>query len=148
MAISRKVAAAAASVMLTGGMMAGAAPAMADYGPTAVYQVMLSTNVPGNQGGGVWLWLELSSDHSVDYQGADCGHGGVGAVHDGGATTWGWSGSHIVIPNVILNGLGGFRATVTTPGTTGHWSGTLGSFITLPPFLPAGAGFSQLTVAP
>jgi hypothetical protein len=53
-----------------------------------------------------------------------------------------------VIPNVVLNGLGGFPATVTVPDTLGHYTGTVGSFITLPPFIPVGAGNSQLQVAP
>jgi hypothetical protein len=82
------------------------APALADYGNTAVYQVMLSANAPGRQSGGVWLWLELTRNHSVDYQGADCGHGGVGAVRDGGDTTWSLSNGHLAIPSV-LPGAGG-----------------------------------------
>jgi len=95
-----------------------------------------------------WLWLELSNDGSVDYQGSDCGHGGLGAAHDSGSTTWSEVGNKLVIPNVVLNGLGGFPATVTVPATLGHYTGTVGSFITLPPFIPAGAGNSQLQVAP
>jgi len=46
----------------------------------------------------------------------------------------------------LLNGLGGFPATVTVPGALGHYRGTVGSFISLPPFIPASA--SQLQVAP
>jgi hypothetical protein len=129
-------------------MLVAAAPASADYGPTAVYQIELSANASGRSGGGVWLWLELSSDGSVDYQGADCGHGGAGAAHDGGSTTWRTTNGHLEIDNVILNGLGGFPATVTTPSALGHYTGTLGSFITLPPFIPPFIGTSQLQVAP
>ena len=130
------------------GTLAAATPASADYGKTAVYQVELSANISGRLGGGAWLWLELSSDHSVDYQGSDCGHGGVGATHDGGSTTWSQVGDKLVIPNVVLNGLGPFSAKVTVPDTLGHYTGTVGSFITLPGFIPAGAGNSQLQVAP
>ena len=57
-------------------------------------------------------------------------------------------GTHVVISDVVLNGLGGFVATVTVPAAFGHYTGTIGSFITLPPFIPANAGFSQLQVAP
>ena len=120
--------------------------ASADYGNTAVYQIELSANIPGHQGGGVWLWLELSSNGTVDYHGADCGRGG--AVSDGGSTTWSDVGGSLLIPNVVLNGLGGFPARVTVPDTYGHRTGTVGSFITLPGFIPPGIGFSQLQVAP
>lgn len=149
MRISRKAAAAAAAVALAGGMVAAAAPASADYGPTAIYQIELSANISGRQGGGVWLWFELSSNNSVDYHGADCGHGGQGAASDGGTTQWHYTTSGIEIDNVILNGLGGFPATVTTPSATyGHYTGTVGGFITLPPFVPPNLGSSQLQIAP
>jgi hypothetical protein len=130
------------------GTLAAATPASADYGKTAVYQVELSANISGRLGGGAWLWLELSNDGSVDYQGSDCGHGGVGAAHDGGSTTWSQVGDKLVIPNVVLNGLGAFPATITVPDVLGHYTGTVGTYITLPPFIPAGAGNSQLQVAP
>ena len=128
--------------------LTAAAPAFADYGKTAVYQVELSANISGQHGGGAWLWLELSNDGSVDYTGSDCGHGGLGAAPDAGSTTWSQVGNELVIPNVVLSGLGGFSATVTVPDTLGHYTGTVGSFITLPFFIPAGAGNSQLQVAP
>jgi hypothetical protein len=128
--------------------LTAAAPAFADYGKTAVYQVELSANISGRQGGGVWLWLELSNDGSVDYTGSDCGHGGVGAAPDAGSTTWSDVGGMLVIPNVVLSGLGGFPSTVTVPDTLGHYTGTADAFITLPGFIPAGVGNSQLQVAP
>lgn len=137
-----------ATAALGAGMLFGAVPASADYGNTAIYQIALSMNIPGTQGGGVWIWLELSSDHSVDYSGADCGHGGQGAAADHGSTTWSSSNGTLTIPGVILNGLGGFPATITTPAKTGHYTGTDETFITLPGFIPAGIGFSQLQVAP
>ena len=127
--------------------LTAAAPAFADYGKTAVYQVELSANISGPHGGGVWLWLELSNDGSVDYTGSDCGHGGLGAAPDAGSTTWTDVGGKLVIPNVVLNGLGDFHATVTVPDTLGHYTGTVGSFITLPG-IPAYLGNSQLQVAP
>jgi len=70
------------AALVGAGMLTAAAPALADYGNTAVYQIELSANISGHDGGGAWLWLELSSDGSVDYQGSDCGHAGQGAVHD------------------------------------------------------------------
>ena len=150
MGISRKAAAAATAAVLTGGLLAAAAPARADYGNTAWRQIELSANISGRSGGGVWLWLELSGNGSVDYQGADCGHGGAGAVHDSGSTWWHYvnSNTQIEIDNVVLNGLGGFPATVTTPVTVGHYTGTVGTFITLPSFIPSFLGTSQLQVAP
>lgn len=138
----------ATAALLGIGTLTAAGPALADYGNTAVYQVELSANISGSHGGGAWLWLELSSDGTVDYQGSDCGHGGEGAAHDGGSTTWTRSGDKLVIPNVILNGLGGFPATITVPATLGHYTGTVGTYLTLPPFIPAVAGNSQVQVAP
>jgi hypothetical protein len=52
-----------------------------------------------------------------------------------------------VISGIVLNGLGGFQATVTVPAAYGHYTGTIGSFITLPAFIP-NIGNSQLQVAP
>jgi len=145
---SRIAAAAAAATLVGGATLATAGPASADYGKGAVYQVELSANASGPQGGGVWLWFGLNRDGTGDYQGSDCGHGGVGAAHDGGDVAWHVSGSQVVINGVALNGLGGFVATVTVPAAYGHYTGTLGSYITLPPFIPANIGSSQLQVAP
>jgi hypothetical protein len=39
-------------------------------------------------------------------------------------------------------------ATVTVPAAFGHYTGTMGSFITVPPLIPANVGFSQRQVAP
>jgi hypothetical protein len=135
---------------LAGGVTLATAGPAAAYGPHQVYQVELSANIPGTGGGGVWLWLGLSSDGTGDYHGADCGHGpGGGAASDGGDdVTWTTVGNQVVISGVILNGLGGFPATVKVPAATGHYTGTIGSFITLPPFIPPNVGFSQLQVAP
>jgi hypothetical protein len=147
---SRLAAAAAAATLVGGATLATAGPASADYGKGAVYQIELSANASGPQGGGVWLWFGLNSDGTGDYQGSDCGHGGAGAAHDGGDVTWNYTsdGKHVVINHVILIGLDRFDATVTVPAAYGHYTGTLGSFITLPPFIPSGIGSSQLQVAP
>jgi hypothetical protein len=149
MNVRSKLAAAAAAATLAGGAaaVATASPAAA-YGPQQVYQVELSANIPGTNGGGAWLWFGLSSNGTGDYHGSDCGHGGVGAASDGGDVTWQRVGNSVVISGVVLNGLGGFVATVTVPAAFGHYTGTLGSFITVPPFIPSNAGFSQLQVAP
>ena len=143
---SRVVAAAAFTALAAGGTVAATSPAWADYGQGGVYQIELSANVSGPQGGGVWLWIELNRNGTGDYQGSDCGHG-LGAVSDSGNVTWSVSGGQVVISGVVLNGLGG-PATVTVPATYGHYSGTVGSFITLPPFIPPGIGNAQLQVAP
>jgi hypothetical protein len=143
---------------LLAGTVAAAMPASAEYGKSAVYQIELSANLVGQdsrllggEGGGVWLWIELSSDHTGDYSGADCGHGseGSGAAADMGEVTWWYSNGMIIISGVVLNGLGGYPTTITVPDTYGHYSGSIGSFLTLP-FPPAitSSGFSQLQVAP
>jgi len=144
-----RIALAAAGALLAGaGTLSTAGPAWADYGSGAVYQIELSANLSGPPGGGLWLWIELNRGGTGDYQGADCGHGGVGSVHDSGDVRWSASSGQIVVTGVVLNGLGGFPATITAPAATGHYKGTIGSFITLPSFIPSSAGNSQLQVAP
>jgi hypothetical protein len=145
---SRFIAVLATGALAAGGVIAAAGPAAADYGNGAVRQIELSANIPSPQGGGAWLWIELNANGTGDYNGADCGHGGVGATSDKGDVWWELDGGTIVIHNVILNGLGGFDATVTVPWKTGHYTGTIGSFITLPGFIPPFVGTSQLEVAP
>ncbi len=143
-----RLAAAAAVATLAGGLtLATAGPASA-YGNGEVYQVELSANINGATGGGAWLGFGLSSDHTGDYHGSDCGHRNGPATSDGGTVTWQLVGSQVGISGVVLNGLGGFPATVTVPAAFGHYTGTIGSFITLPPFIPPGIGSSQLQVAP
>jgi hypothetical protein len=134
------------------------ATASADYGPGAYRQIELSANAPGSQGGGVWLWIELNANHTGDYAGSDCGHGGAGAASDKGDVTWKQVGDMLVISDVVLNALptdpqnGDFspwHTTITVPVKTGHYSATgVGAYLTLPSFIPAGEGFSQLQVAP
>jgi hypothetical protein len=126
-----------------------AATASADYGRGAVYQIELSANVGGSQGGGVWLWITLNQNGTGDYAGSDCGHGGAGAASDkGDISSWSDSGGWLTINGIVLNGLGGFPTTVRVPDSYGHYRGTIGSFLTLPGFIPPFVGFSQLQVAP
>lgn len=135
--------------LLAGGLLvASVGPVAAGgYGPGAVYQVELTANVSGPQGGGVWLWVALYPGGTGDYSGSDCGHG-LGAVSDKGDVTWSYSGNSVVISGVALNGLGGFPTIITIPRSYGHYTGTIGSYLTLPPFIPSFVGFSQLQVAP
>lgn len=120
------------------------------YDPHSIYQIELSANISGTQGGGVWLWIGLHSDGTGDYSGADCGHGGLGAVNDKGDATWHLTGVNkdsIEIDGVMLVGLG-FQTTITVPSKFGHYTGTIGTFLTLPGFIPPFVGNSQLQVAP
>jgi hypothetical protein len=149
-------------VALAGGLAvalvtAMAGSALADYGRGAQYQVELSANAGGPTqahglgglgGGGVWLWIALNADGTGDYAGSDCGHG-EGAAADQGDVTWTFSadGRWVVISGVILNGLGGFPTTITVPSAYGHYTGTVGSFLTLPDFIPGFVGATQLQVA-
>lgn len=136
-------AAALAASMILG--TAGVALA-GDYGPGAVYQVELTANIGGHDGGGVWLWIALYPDGSGDYRGSDCGHS-HGAVRDLGDVTWSSDLTTVTITGVLLNGFGGFPTTISVPATYGHYSGTVGSFLTLPG-IPPFIGTSQLQVAP
>ena len=127
---------------------ATSATALADYGSGAQYQIELSANISGKSGGGVWLWISLNRDGTGDYSGADCGHGGAGAASDKGGVTWTMAGGSVVISGIALNGLGGFPTTVTVPAAYGHYTGTVGTFLTVPSFIPSFVGTSQLQVAP
>jgi hypothetical protein len=96
-----------ASIVTTGLLAVSATSALASYGPGEQYQIALSSNISGPQGGGVWLWIALNANHTGDYAGSDCGHGGAGAASDKGDVTWQQSGDSLVISGVQLNGLGG-----------------------------------------
>jgi len=151
------LAAAACATLTLGGVAGAATPALADYGPGNIYQVEISSNIGGPQGGGIWLWLALSpnpgttSSGTGDYAGADCGHGD-GAVADKGDVTWTKTGGTLTITGVTLIGLGGVPVTITVRSTYGHYRTDIVSvFPTFsdPPFsLPTGVGFSQVQVAP
>ena len=121
------------------------------YDAHDIYQIELSANIPGVQGGGLWLWIGLNPSGEGDYSGSDCGHGGAGAASDKGDVTWHYAGVNnewIVIDGLVLKGLDGFVTTITVPSKYGHYTGTLGTFLTLPGFIPPFIGFSQLQVAP
>ncbi|MGT2460819.1 hypothetical protein [Sinomonas atrocyanea] len=139
-----------ATAALAAAAFATAGPATADYGSGQIYQITLSDNIAGPHGGGVWIWWGLNSDGTGDYAGSDCGHGGEGAVSDRGDVTWKYSpdGTEIIISGTALNGLGGYLTTVTVPATTGHYTGTDETFLTLPGFIPSGIGNAQLQVSP
>jgi hypothetical protein len=130
--------------------------ASADYGKGAVYQVEITANLAGPQGGGIWLWIELDGNGTGAYQGADCGHGG-GAIHDSGDVTWQDNGNGTIsISGVNLLGLefafGIGPTTITVPSTYGHTSygasdnPFLTIFDNLPGFLTGGK--AQVQVAP
>lgn len=142
-----KAVAAALTASAAAAVALPAASAFADYGNTAQYQIELSVNIPGTHGGGVWLWIELSSGGSADYSGSDCGHGGQGAAADSGSATWSDVGGTITITGVVLNGLH-YQTTIMVSDVYGHYTGTDTSYLTLPVFIPSNIGFSQLQVAP
>lgn len=146
--MARKAAfALSASAAMVAGGLGLAAPASA-YGNTAIYQIELSANISGHDGGGVWLWIELDSNGTGDYKGSDCGHAGQGAAANSGEVSWWDNGGTLTITGVTLNGLGGFPTVITVPDSYGHYTGTVGSYLTLPPFIPTFIGNSQLQVAP
>jgi len=125
-----------------------AATAFADYGNSAVYQVEISANgVGASQGGGVWLWIELSSDHTGTYSGADCGRegpGAAGAASDSGDNiTWSSGGGWLTINGVVLNGLGGLPVTIHVKSTDGHYVTTISGVLGI-----GFPGWAQVTVAP
>lgn len=130
--------------------LAAAMPAAADYGTGAVYEVEISANLGGPNGGGVWLWIELDANGTGDYHGADCGHAQGPAASDGGDVTWTVSNGMLVISGVHLNGLPPFLQppAITVPATYGHYSYRSGN-----PFgtifgLPFPGGFAQVQIAP
>ena len=94
-----------------------AAPASADYGPLAVYQVTLSFNCnnPGFCGpdlGGFWGWAVFNSDGTADAELTGCGHlqggGGGGAGH-----------FHADVPHWYISG-GDFWVVDETDTFVGH----------------------------
>ena len=135
----------------------GVGPAAADYGPGAVYQVEITANEGGPNGGGIWLWIALyptagPTAGTGDYSGSDCGHG-MGAASDKGDVTWVKSGGTLTITGVDLNGFGPFSplpVVINVPSTYGHYSYRTNAFASiftgLPPFVQGGK--AQVQVAP
>jgi hypothetical protein len=135
-----------------------AAPAAADYGRGALYQVEITANEGGPNGGGIWLWIELtpttgsSTSGTGDYAGSDCGHG-HGAAPDRGDVKWSASNGTLTITGVVLNGfgpLGPVPVTISVPSGYGHYAYPTNAFTSifagLPPFLTGGK--AQVQVAP
>jgi hypothetical protein len=143
---------AVAAALVTG--PAAAAPS-APPGGDALYQVEISSNVPGPQGGGSWFWLELDRDGGGIYAGSDCAHGGAGASAARGALTWEQHGNQLVIHGVQSALLPPFAyEPILVPASYGHYVETYADvFPTLTAFLTSvGAdlsrGFVQVQVAP
>ena len=120
-----RVGAACAVAGLLTGAGFGAAPSAfagstggSSYGPGAVYQVELSSNVPGE---GFWIWVELNADGTGNYQETDCIHLGGGhatdaASHDAGDVTWNWSNGMLDIQGLeIIGGLETVDVSVPPP---------------------------------
>ena len=151
---------------LAGALLATTAGvASADYGSGALYQIALVAGDNGSSlgglrlnGGGVWLWFALYPNFTADYAGADCIDGGGtfwlrGAYQDVGDTTWKYSNGKLVISHVLLVGLSkalgtNFYTTITVPAAYGNYTGTVGTFLTLPNIIPPGGGTSRVQVAP
>lgn len=139
------------------GLSLNAAPALADYGAGATYQVEVSANPPGF---GIWLWAELSPDGSGDYQETDCIHQGGGsatdgAVHDSGSVTgWTVANGHLTMTGVKI--IGGLEtATFSIPvsqAVLGHYNWvTVTITSAIVPIIPVGAVMTlpaQVQVAP
>jgi hypothetical protein len=156
MSLSRKwviVATVAAAAMLGAGGTAVAAPS-APPGGDAAYQVEISANVGGPNGGGSWYWLELDKDGSGIYAGSDCAHG-VRASGARGTLSWDQQGDQLVIHGVVYSGLPPFAyEPILVPAAYGHYVETFADVLpTLTAFLTSvGAdvsdGLVQVQVAP
>lgn len=148
------VMAACIAVIFTAAGTAAAAPS-APPGGDALYQVEISGNVPGPQGGGSWFWLELDRDGGGIYAGSDCAHGGGGASTARGALTWEQQGDQLVIHGVVSGGLPPFAyEPILVPAAYGHYVETFAQvFPTLTAFLTSvgvdlSNGSVQVQVAP
>ncbi len=160
-ALFSAAAAAAAALALLAAGPAGAVSS--PPGGDVAYQVEISANLIGPQaygtwagqaqvGGGVWLWLELDTNHQGIYDGSDCGRGG--AVSDSGTLTWQQVGDQLVVSGVALNGLPPFaQGDIVVPAAFGHATEPMVDVLTgmatffgvlgIPP-----AGWAQVEVAP
>lgn len=135
---------------------APAAHVAKEYGPGAVYQVEISSNITGKSGGGIWLWIELNADGTGDYAGSDCGRGSAQrATSDRGEiTSWSIANGMLTINGVTLNGFGGLPVTITVPLPSSGYGHVTTDVISIFPALanvlglPPGVGFSQVEVAP
>jgi len=157
--LRRMLAVFVATGALAAGLLAAlAGGASADYGPGALYQVEITANESGHDGGGIWLWIGLypsagsTTSGTGDYAGSDCGHG-HGAAGDRGDVTWLSSGGTLTITGVVLNGfgpIGPVPVKITVPSTYGHYaypSDAFASIFTGLPFFVTG-GHAQVQIAP
>lgn len=121
----------------------------APAGGDAVYQVEISANVPGSQGGGSWFWLELDREGTGVYAGSDCAHGGNAASSADGALTWEQQGNQLLIHGVQSAALPPFAyEPIVVSASYGHEVETYSQvFPTLTAFLTSvGADVSNGTV--
>jgi len=163
MSVKRSLLALVASAALGVATLAvSATPAGADYGPGVKYQVTISANMPGRDGGGLWLWFALtpsaagSNSGTADYAGADCGHGGIGAFPDrGDGLPYTDNGTRLVLgtsQDPIPTGLG--PMIVSVPDTYGHTHTVTFELLSPPPgfppelALPLPGWSSQVQIAP
>ena len=149
--IGRLSAAAGAGCLAAALVGTGAAPALADYGSGAQFQIEISANnVGGVPGDGVWLWIALNRGGTGDYQGTDCIHTGPaglnGAAHEQGDVQWTDAGGQLTITGVRLVG-GVFPVTVVVSDHIGHYVGPSDGFIQDFALGPIG-GTAQVQVAP
>jgi hypothetical protein len=136
-------------------MRAPSTHAAKDYGPGAVYQIEISSNITGKNGGGVWLWIELNAYGTGDYAGSDCGRGSAErATSDrGDITSWSVENGVLTIDGVTLNGFGGLPVTITVPLPASGYGHVTTDVVSIFPDLgtvlglPPGVGFSQVQVA-
>lgn len=156
-----------AGTLACGLMLGSSGTALADYGPTAQYQIEISGNCngPGScipsvvKGYGIWFWAELNSDHTGDYQAADCGHTGpgnvpgqTGAFHDSGDVTWQYTITNgqptITIYGATIFGSLQIPIVVTVPARVGHYSETFAQAFDVPALGGSLPGWAQVQVAP
>jgi hypothetical protein len=145
------------ALLVTTAVAVSASSASADYGTGALYQIEITGNDGGINGGGIWLWIELNPAAGTttagtgDYTGSDCGHS-HGAARDMGDVTWASSAGTLTISGVVLNGfppfIGPVPVVITVPSTYGHYSydSFTSIFAGLPPFVTSGN--VQVQVAP
>lgn len=156
MSLSRRrviAATAAVAATLAAASAAAAAPSTPPGGDAA-YQVEISANVGGPNGGGSWYWLELDKDGGGIYAGSDCAHG-VGASGARGTLSWEQQGNELVVHGVVSPGLPAFAyEPILVPAAYGHYVEAFADVLpTLTAFLTSvGAdvsdGFVQVQVAP
>jgi hypothetical protein len=112
----------------------------------AVYQVEISSNIPGPNGGGIWLWIELNSNGCGDYAGSDCGRGADerAKADRGDVRSWSISGGALAIEGITLNGLGGLPVTITIPLPASGYRHVTTDVVTIFPDLASALGLPRV----